>query len=56
MESNAVLSSIPVVHVPIRNAVFGTDESILLCPVCGVSFVHIANVEVKQGTCRGCHQ
>jgi hypothetical protein len=49
MESNAVLSSIPDVHVPIRHAVFGTDESILLCPVCGVSFVHIANVEVKQG-------
>ncbi len=29
MESNAVLSSIPDVHVPIRHhAVFGTDESI----------------------------
>ena len=49
MESNAVLSSIPVVHVPIRHAVFGTDESILLCPVCGLSFVHIASVDVNQG-------
>ncbi len=49
MESNAVLSSIPVVHVPISHAVFGTDESILLCPVCGFSYVHIASVDVDQG-------
>ena len=49
MESTAALSSLPVVHVPISHAVFGTDESILLCPVCGFSYVHIASVDVDQG-------
>ena len=49
MESTAELSLVPVVHVPISHAVFGTDESILLCPVCGFSYVHIASVDVHQG-------
>lgn len=49
MESTAELSLVPVVHVPISHAEFGTDESILLCPECGVSFVHIASVDVNQG-------
>lgn len=48
----ALLTTQPVVHLPVNHESCCGSEKHVCCPVCGFNYVHIAQVTVDQGHIR----